>query len=221
VPLLGLVPVIVAVVLASEGRFGAPSASAPAATSTLEAGVAATAGATQAPSSQAQTPPSRTAATQAPPQTTAAQSNGTQSSPAQPAASTASQAAGPASSASGAATTPAARNPNSGAGLFRAYSVQPGDTVKFVAQMFGVSPASVAQASGLKNADQLRVGQVLTVPIQPGWLYRVQSGETLDLIAARTGIPSAVILSASKLATDSVGPGDVILIPDQSAARGK
>jgi LysM repeat protein len=218
VPLLGLVPVIVAVVLASEGRFGAPSASAPAATSTLEAGVAATAGATQAPSSQAQTPPSRTAATQAPPQTTAAQSNGTQSSPAQPAAS---QAAGPASSASGAATTPAARNPNSGAGLFRAYSVQPGDTVKFVAQMFGVSPASVAQASGLKNADQLRVGQVLTVPIQPGWLYRVQSGETLDLIAARTGIPSAVILSASKLATDSVGPGDVILIPDQSAARGK
>ena len=113
------------------------------------------------------------------------------------------------------------RIPNSGAGLFRAYSVQPGDTVKFVADMFGVSPASVAQASGLKNADQLRVGQVLTVPIQPGWLYRVQSGETLDQIAARTGIPSAVILSASKLTTDSVGAGDVILIPDQSAAGGK
>jgi len=113
------------------------------------------------------------------------------------------------------------RIPNSGAGLFRAYAVQPGDTVKFVADMFGVSPASVAQASGLKNADQLRVGQVLTVPIQPGWLYRVQSGETLDQIAARTGIPSDVILSASKLTTDSVGPGDVILIPDQTTARGK
>ena len=117
--------------------------------------------------------------------------------------------------------TPVPRTPNSGAGLFRAYSVQPGDTVKFVAEMYGVSPASVAQASGLKNADQLRVGQVLTVPIQPGWLYRVQSGETLDQIAARTGIPSEVILSASKLTTDSVGPGDVILIPDQSAAGGK
>jgi len=62
---------------------------------------------------------------------------------------------------------------------------------------------------------------VLTVPIQPGWLYRVQSGETLDQIAARTGISSAVILSASKLTTDSVGAGDVILIPDQSMAGGK
>ena len=47
---------------------------------------------------------------------------------------------------------------------------------------------------------------------------RAQAGETLDQIAARTGVPSAVILSASKLTTDSVGPGDVILIPDQSAA---
>jgi LysM repeat protein len=87
--------------------------------------------------------------------------------------------------------------------------------------MFGVSPASVAQASGLRNPDKLRIGQVLTVPIQPGWLYRVQSGETLDQIAARTGVPSAVILSASKLPNDSVGPGDVILIPDQSAGVGK
>ena len=93
--------------------------------------------------------------------------------------------------------------------------------MRFVAQMFGVSAASVAQASGLQNPDQLRVGQLLTVPIQPGWLYRVQSGETLDQIAARTGVPSAVILSASKLTVDSVQPGDVILIPDQTAALGK
>jgi LysM repeat protein len=127
------------------------------------------------------------------------------------------------------AATPAAANANSsaganvtsGAGLFRAYRVQPGDTVKFVAHTFGVSPASVAQASGLRNPDQLSVGQVLTVPIQPGWLYRVQSGETLDQIAARTGVPSAVILSASKFTIDSVQPGDVILIPDGSGTFGK
>jgi LysM repeat protein len=87
--------------------------------------------------------------------------------------------------------------------------------------MFGVSPASVAQASGLQNADLLRVGQVLTVPSQPGWLYRVQSGETLDQIAARTGVPTALIVSASNLTMDAVQPGDVILIPDQSSARGK
>ena len=50
--------------------------------------------------------------------------------------------------------------------------MQPGDTVKFVAQMYGVSPASISQASGLQNPDSLRIGQVLTIPSQPGWLYR-------------------------------------------------
>jgi LysM repeat protein len=96
--------------------------------------------------------------------------------------------------------------------------VQAGDTVKFVAQLYGVSPASVSQASGLQNPDSLRIGQVLTIPSQPGWLYRVQSGETLDQIAARTGVATEIIISASKLAADTVRPGDVILIPDQASA---
>jgi LysM repeat protein len=65
------------------------------------------------------------------------------------------------------------------------------------------------------------VGQVLTIPSQPGWLYRVQSGETLDQIAARTGVTTAIIASASNLSTDSVRTGDVILIPDQSVAATK
>jgi LysM repeat protein len=65
------------------------------------------------------------------------------------------------------------------------------------------------------------VGQVLTIPSQPGSLYRVQPGETLDQIAARTGVTTEIILLASSLSTSSVGPGDVILIPDQSIARSK
>jgi LysM repeat protein len=98
-----------------------------------------------------------------------------------------------------------------------AYKVQPGDTVRFIAQTYGVSTASVAQASGLANPDLIRVGQVLTIPAKPGWLYRVQPGETLDQIAARTGVGSTQIASASGLTAASVGPGDVLLIPDQSA----
>jgi spore germination protein len=93
--------------------------------------------------------------------------------------------------------------------------------VKFVAQLYGVSPASISQASGLQDPNRLRVGQVLTIPSQPGWLYRVQAGETLDQIAARTGVSSEIILSASDLRTSSVRAGDVILIPDQAAAVGK
>jgi LysM repeat protein len=99
--------------------------------------------------------------------------------------------------------------------------VQPGDTVRFIAQMYGVSPASIAQASGLRNPDRLRIGQVLTVPAQPGWLYRLQPGETLEQVAARTGVHSDSIASASGLIAASVRVGDVILIPDRSAAQVK
>ena len=76
----------------------------------------------------------------------------------------------------------------------------------------------MAQASGLSNPDTLRVGQVLTIPSQPGYLYRVQPGETLDQIAARVGVSSDRIASASKLPGTTVRSGDVILIPD--TARG-
>jgi hypothetical protein len=62
---------------------------------------------------------------------------------------------------------------------------------------------------------------VLTVPAHPGWLYRVQPCETLDQISARTGVATDRIVSASGLTAASVGPGDVILIPDQSLAQSK
>jgi LysM repeat protein len=65
----------------------------------------------------------------------------------------------------------------------------------------------------------LWVGQVLTIPSQPGWLYRVQPGESIDQIAARSGVPAQTILAASGLTAASVG--DVVLIPDQAAAVGK
>jgi LysM repeat protein len=88
--------------------------------------------------------------------------------------------------------------------------------VRFIARTYGVSTASIIQASALRNPDLLHPGQVLTVPAQPGYLYRVQPGETLDQIAARTGIDTDRIASASGLSAASVGPGAVLLIPDQA-----
>jgi hypothetical protein len=57
------------------------------------------------------------------------------------------------------------------------------------------------------------------VPIQPGYLYRVQPGESLDQIAARTGLSSETIATASRLSIANVRAGVVILIPEQVAAR--
>ncbi|MCA1645131.1 MAG: LysM peptidoglycan-binding domain-containing protein [Chloroflexi bacterium] len=264
-PLLGLVPVFAAVVLAGEGRFGAPNgqnvaggplasgAGAPAGAPTAglgsQAAPAATAVATSSASTEAVT---GTAGNQAAPNATANQGLTGQAAP----GATTQGAPGAANAAQGATVTGAtsqavvvagttagdlptagttgegvavagsaaqvAAGPgggqDQGGGAFRAYAVQPGDTVKFVAQMYGVSPASISQASGLRNPDLVRVGQVLTIPRQPGWLYRVEPGESLDQIAARTRVPTEIILSASNVATGTVNAGDVILIPDQTSA---
>ena len=95
-----------------------------------------------------------------------------------------------------------------------AYEVQPGDTLRDVAQRYGVSPESIAQASNLSNANVLTVGQTLTIPTAPGTLYRVQTGEDLNDVAQRTGVPAESIQTASGLTSASIEPGDVLLIPE-------
>jgi len=99
-----------------------------------------------------------------------------------------------------------------------AYSVQPGDTLRTISHTYGVSMAVIAKASGLQDINRLKPGQVLTIPKQPGWLYRVQSDETLDQIAARNSLSTDAIASASGLTAASVRAGDVLLIPDPSQA---
>jgi LysM repeat protein len=233
VPLLGLLPVTVAVVLASGVHLGAPSgqtvATGPLATGTTgpQAATRVTtpaAAPTQSMSTQA-TPNNATAVANsaAAPRATTQTAAGVGASPSQAAGAgaTANQSVAASPSSAGGGTAVQSGSTPSAKGPFRAYAVQPGDTVKFVAQIYGVSPASISQASGLQNPDRLRVGQVLTIPLQPGWLYRVQPGETLDQIAARTGVPIAIIVSASGLATDTVQVGDVILIPDQAIVASK
>ena len=214
VPMLGLVPVLAAV-LATQGAFNAPPAARqPAQPVAGAATTVSVAGVTAVPTvaTTAVAPTVATSQPSAATTTTAGSGTG---------ASTTSPTVGTTGSSGGAGSQPRASatptTPGTSA-AFVAYRVQPGDTVRFVAQAYGVSPASIIQASGLSNPDLLRIGQVLTVPSQPGWLYRVQPGETLDQIAARTGVAGDRIASASGLSIASVGPGDVLLIPDQSAA---
>jgi LysM repeat protein len=207
--------VLIAAVLASEGRFGLPAgggqvagtpvASAPRAQATLPAPRATQAAVEPVvtPATPQVTPTPATAPVAAAPTT-------------QPTTTAAVEAETSQSSVSNARTTPPRTT-----GPFQTYRVQPGDTVRVIAQEFGVSTASIAQASGLRNADQLRVGQVLTIPNQRGYLYRIRPGETLDQIAARTGVPTELIVSASMLSDEMVQAGDVILIPDQRVLKSK
>ena len=218
-PLIGLIPVVAAV-LASEwpfggGQLGSPRAAAPAPTILVTLATA-----TPAPVLTTQAIAAPPLATSAPtPASAAAAPTAAPGAAAVGLAATAARSAAATSQPATAASASAQRA--SGSGLYTAYRVQPGDTVKFVAQMYGVTPASVANASGLQNPDRLQVGQVLTIPNQSGWLYRVQPGETLDQIAARTGVSSDAIATVSHLTAASVRAGDVILVPDLAAATSK
>jgi LysM repeat protein len=221
--LIGLLPVLAAAAFASAGGFslgarnggsGGPIASAPTVT------VAATLPPIASPvatTSLATLPPLPATAT--PGTATNAVTNATQ---AATAAATATRSTTAAASTSATATTTAVvAAVGEATGPFRTYRVKSGDTLKFIAETYGVSVTSIVQASGLRDANRLSVGQVLTIPSQPGYLYRVQPGETLDLIAARTGIAAEIIASASKVDANSVKSGDVLLIPDGGAAPGK
>jgi LysM repeat protein len=214
VPAIGLLPVLLAV-LATQGAFNrapSPAATTVAGAPTMTSGAA-------APPLQANTATATVAAVAAAQPTAGVSAPAAPTPAASAAAPIATTSTTPASTPSSSSSTPAA----SGAANqpFITYHVKAGDTMRFIAQTYGVSAASIAQASGLSNPDELRVGQVLTIPTQPGWLYRVQPGESLDQIAARTGVSTDRIASASGLSIASVSPGDVLLIPDQSAAASK
>ena len=102
---------------------------------------------------------------------------------------------------------------------FYPYEVQPGDTVLSIASRYGVAARSISVASGLTDADALSVGDVLTVPSQSGWLYRVQANQSLDVVAAEFGVPVELVRSANPSLGSGLPPvNTVVLIPYPEAA---
>lgn len=64
-----------------------------------------------------------------------------------------------------------------------AYEVQAGDTAISIAERFGLEESTVLFNNfDIYDANQLSVGQVLTLPSVNGLVYTVQSGDSLDLL---------------------------------------
>ena len=71
------------------------------------------------------------------------------------------------------------------------------------------------------DPNLLQPGQVLTIPRDSGWLYRVQPNETLEQIAARFGVSVQDLLMASMLSSPSVHAGDLLFIPNRGTPAPK
>ena len=111
-------------------------------------------------------------------------------------------------------------------GSFR-YTVQPGDTLFFIAQRFGTTVnAILAINPQITNPNLIFPGQVICVPSQqpppppptcpPGsFRYTVQPGDTLFFIAQRFGTTVNAILAINPQITNPnlIFPGQVICVP--------
>src|SRR5947209_20635768 len=63
--------------------------------------------------------------------------------------------------------------------------VEDGETVRGIANAYGLSSVSVMAANAMSNPDVLRVGQSLVIPPVDGVLYTVTAGDSLSAIADR------------------------------------
>jgi len=94
------------------------------------------------------------------------------------------------------------------------HTVEAGDTVRSIADDYGVSSETVLAANALDDPDLLRIGQQVVVPSVDGALHTVRSGETLRSIAADFDVSPDAIMSANSLDDpDLLRVGTVLVVP--------
>lgn len=111
----------------------------------------------------------------------------------------------------------------------RTYTVRPGDTLRSIAEDFGVTVEALLRVNGLSRSegDNLRPDQVLVIPSgstapaptrprQQRQTYTVQAGDSLRSIAERFGVTVQALLDANGLSPqegDQIRPGQKLIIP--------
>ena len=118
------------------------------------------------------------------------------------------------------------------------YAVRSGETLSQIAKQFDVSMAEIMALSGLKDADIIRAGQILTLPgkldlskarpiPQPrpkpvaaqapvagsGATYIVKAGDSLSVIASRYGTTTKALREANGISGDKILVGQALVIP--------
>lgn len=104
------------------------------------------------------------------------------------------------------------------------HTVQAGEGLFEIADLYGVSPNDIALANNMNDTNLLRVGQQLIIPgvsardaaASLGTIHVVQSGESMLGIAIRYGVTVEEILAANDLVdADSIFEGQELIIPGE------
>ena len=99
------------------------------------------------------------------------------------------------------------------------YTVKSGDTLYGISNQFGVSVTELAEINNV-NAQNLQVGQTLTIPSKSGtnpnnmFMYTVKSGDSLYSIAQKYGTTVKAIQDLNYLKSTNLTIGQVLRIPE-------
>ena len=100
-----------------------------------------------------------------------------------------------------------------GASKLLTYRVKSGDTLSGIAHRFHVTMMSIWWANDLKSKKALHIGQRLLIPPVSGLVIKVQDGDTLDSISARTGVSADDIATFNGLSDRNLVIGQTLIIP--------
>jgi murein DD-endopeptidase MepM/ murein hydrolase activator NlpD len=106
-----------------------------------------------------------------------------------------------------------------GSDLIRTYRVRAGDTLTGIAAKFHVSMMTVWWANDLKNKDDLKIGETLTIPPVNGLVVTVRASDTLQSLAARYHADPADIIDVNQLTDPILVVGQTLTIPGARSAQ--
>ncbi len=124
------------------------------------------------------------------------------------------------------AAIPASQHAVRSPGSLAPYRVAEGDTLWGIARRFGTTVDAIAAANGISEADFLRPGQLLQVPVGRGRSfassvtsrYTVRPGDTLWAIALKTGVRVETLAAANGIRGDHLRVGQILVIPSGDAS---
>ena len=121
---------------------------------------------------------------------------------------------------------PASQPASSGSGGNVVHTVKKGETLAKIANRYGTSVSAIVRANGLRNANQIYVGQKLKIPKTGGstggsskkcrYRHKVKAGEWVWQIARDYDVSPYKILSANGMTikgANNIQPGKVLCIP--------
>ncbi len=125
------------------------------------------------------------------------------------------------------AEAPASQQASSGSGAQTVkHTVKKGENLSQIANQYGTTVAAIVRANGLRNANQIYVGQTLKIPKTGAssggssgkcrYRHNVKAGEWVWQIARDYGVSPYKILSANGMtikSANSIQPGTVLCIP--------